>query len=546
MAANAKIIFEVVFDSEKDLEAIEEKLGGVGEVASKTAREAAGLTTNFQGMEKALLKGLPPLESWSEGFKELNPELVEAVKNAANMGEQTEEASGFFQNAGKDLEQFAKGLLGVASIYAGGRWLIGMAKDSIEVARAAGVAEKAFDDWEESTAALQLATGSLLVRALEPLLKTLILAQDAVTELITIGDRVNTAIDEQGARLINTTGSYEEYTAGVKELAAQTSRTIVTQEEMNKMLAGGTTGRARAERSVVQLSEAQINAIITLRNLTGEERENVIARRENIFAIEQQIALQNLLVGSTSEVVLSAKEVAAAFRDQEAAFALTPRRINDANQPLVELADNFGDAARAADAFFGAIDRGIGSTVRGFIKDLEFLAAGGGELQAAAQGIAEMVGAGIIDEERAIEMLAPVFVQAELLQVRLGEITAEEAARNIEQTLGLEMNSVEATTLGIITLLGQIDGSTARATVITTFINLEAGVGSGGGDPDEEPPDEEPPTGPPPGVTQSPSGTFLTLDQPMFVDSVPITIVTNDPLKAADAVIDVLGKLGSS
>ncbi len=45
------------------------------------------------------------------------------------------------------------------------------------------------------------------------------------------------------------------------------------------------------------------------------------------------------------------------------------------------------------------------------------------------------------------------------------------------------------------------------------------------------------------GVTTTPGGNVLALDQPMFIEAPTIIINTNDPLKAADAVIDVLGKL---
>ncbi len=546
MVANAKIAFEVVFDSEKNLEAIEEKLGGVGEVASKTAREAAGLTTNFQGMEKALLKGLGPIESWSEGFRELNPELTKAVENAQNMGKQTEEASGFFQNAGKDLEQFAKGLLGVATVYAGGRWLIGMARDSLEVARAAGVAEDTFDDWEESTAELQLSFGSLLARALEPFIKILIVAEDAVTTFITANERITAAVDQQVASTISGTGSYEEYVAEMIRVGKQAGRLTGTLETLEIRYVLLTEESISQANALLILSEAQFEAA-----RASGEFETVLESTGEFLATYTTAAN----VATIHSVALS--DAYGDLADQE---NLLLEDTEDLTESTEDLTDGLKDAAREANNFFDAINRNIGNSISGALADIRFMAAGGGDLLEVVEDIGVAVGNFSISMAQGEQLLEEAFIQATLLEIELGNISQFEAATLIAKELNVPLAEARQILLDaeggmsrLLSSLGILDGSSFSFTVTELRqIIQQVTIQSGFGPPSSGPqPSAGPGQGPSGGIGSGPDPDFSGLtevvpeggDAPMFVDSVPITIVTNDPLKAADEVIVTLGKL---
>src|SRR3990167_8953950 len=73
------------------------------------------------------------------------------------------------------------------------------------------------------------------------------------------------------------------------------------------------------------------------------------------------------------------------------------------------------------------------------VEDLQFKAAGGAQFQIAAQAIKDAVSAQEITEEEGMQMLGGLFAAEQNLEVQLGNITANDAAKNIASTLNISL-----------------------------------------------------------------------------------------------------------
>src|SRR3989304_6072377 len=98
-----------------------------------------------------------------------------------------------------------------------------------------------------------------------------------------------------------------------------------------------------------------------------------------------------------------------------------------------------GDAAPKFKSLFDAIDPSVGSEIGQMIEDLQFKAAGGAQFQIAAQAIKDAVSAQEITEEEGMQMLGGLFAAEQNLEVQLGNITANDAAKNIASTLNISL-----------------------------------------------------------------------------------------------------------
>lgn len=155
--------------------------------------------------------------------------------------------------------------------------------------------------------------------------------------------------------------------------------------------------------------------------------------------------------------------------------------LADASERYREYADaenESADAARANmdanKAMFEAIDAGIQSTIDKVQEQIDFMNAGGKQfMDSWNQAYAEFLkDPGNPEAQRRIDELD---AQSQALQVSLGNISADAAAQNIADTLGL---SLEDANVVLQTLLGQL----ARgATMVVNVVYNDPGYGGGGG-----------------------------------------------------------------
>jgi len=93
----------------------------------------------------------------------------------------------------------------------------------------------------------------------------------------------------------------------------------------------------------------------------------------------------------------------------------------------------------------------FGNKIISALDDLKFQLAGGLPLQKMTDDIIAAFNAGKITPEQAQDMLGEAFVSSEALKVKMGEITGDEAAKNISETLNVSLADA-------VLLLGGIQG----------------------------------------------------------------------------------------
>jgi hypothetical protein len=294
-------------------------------------------------------------------------------------------------------------------------------------------------------------------------------AVTAINVLITGQDKINDSLAEQIKKTIDGTKTYKEYEAEIIRLAGQTNRLIRTQEEMNNLLEQGGHGAFLASRSITLLNEAELNAIRTNSNLTRERQMAVIVLRDLSGATDEQATEYDELVMSLEGVTDSVLKSAVAFSFQNVNAAATRK-----------LAGFYEDAEEAADSFFGRVDTGLSTSIARFLEELDFIAAGGENLEGLKDKIEEALSAGEITPEQADAMLEQLFIQAELLQVDMNNITAFEAAKNVSETLGITLQEaldrVNRTQQGLDAMDGITITITIQQNIQRTFTDATSAI----------------------------------------------------------------------
>ncbi len=644
MVANAKIIFEAVFDSQNTLNDIEDGIGGIGEAAKRTAKETAFLNevvgttatgTRAFANEIDRLRGLFKAgeltqDEWAEANSRLRAsgartvEEIEALnKELEDANKNTEEAGQTASNASKGFMQFAKGLLGVATVYAGGRWLINFAKDTIGLAKAAGVAADGLEDLGESAERAKVSIGTRLIGALEPAAGALSnysnalldsweatgIVRDMTDEMaaslgfvIRGGGIAATAFDElTGVQLtevevlqrlndaqIDLTGSTTVYTTAANaatihaanladaygDLADQTNLLDMDDLAMDTRLAAEASERAAFEAEAFATGLAVLRAsFFPLTELTEDFRESIAgltAEGETLgieFGLlefltpEQQTQIGDLkseLTGvwigyrdvleliedgdlgarGLTEAEVKAEDLRTQIGFLEAGIInlggipyVTQQQAQDARDRIGEIEGEIDNITAAWEEqtntmIFNMAAQAIALTDLPWQEQMDFL-----------NQLAGPEGLGLVDA--AMTTFSQDFLTAFLrMDEGMGVVLADLLM------LSDRMNAIPS--LIPVEIVISVTGQTAFLTAAQTQFGppISSSVGGGGqGLPSGQ--------GPGGGIGSGPDPDFSGLtevvpeggDAPIFVDSVPITIVTNDPLKAADAVIDVLGKL---
>lgn len=109
------------------------------------------------------------------------------------------------------------------------------------------------------------------------------------------------------------------------------------------------------------------------------------------------------------------------------------------NADAIPATRNFYDGLVSLDD----INPQFGNKIKSALDDLKFQLAGGLPLQKMTDDIIAAFDAGKITPEQAQEMLGEAFVGSETLKVKMGEITGDEAAKNISETLGVSLEDAK-------------------------------------------------------------------------------------------------------
>jgi hypothetical protein len=189
---------------------------------------------------------------------------------------------------------------------------------------------------------------------------------------------------------------------------------------------------------------------------------------------------------SLREVDAAAKPATASTGEYIAAMA----RMNEEDRALAAtaaLAANIGkvdenaqNAASSIKVMLDQTDRNIGNAISDLMADLDWRAAGGGTIESLFGNIKGAIESGKITEAEGDQLLGGLFVAEQNLQMELNNITADEAAQNVSDTLGVSLTEAKS----ILDSMKNMDLGTIRGQILLTISRSGAPVTSypnGGG-----------------------------------------------------------------
>ncbi len=227
-------------------------------------------------------------------------------------------------------------------------------------------------------------------------------ASDALNTLLTWGDKLNAVYGEQRTKLLATARSYDEYAAGILWAAKGAGK---------------------------------------LNDVTSLNVEHILSEEDVLWRVMAAL-------GEYSETTFYAIQRANDF-DEAMGFTVASMDevANEAGDADTALKD-MGDAAKGAkDDILGLndIDLNLADTIARELDKIDYYLAGGLPLQQITADVQASLAAGKITPEQAQSMLEEVFVQEQVVQENLDNLTADDAAQNVSDTLGVSLE--EAKTL---------------------------------------------------------------------------------------------------
>ncbi len=405
-----KAMAEGFGDVSKDVEGIGESFEVTEESAKKLLKQFGDLGVNTDEM--------------SENFLKLNPEVKQSIDLLEELGISADgggDAIKTFEQKEKDAEKqskklstqlkgLVKGFIGIGTAIAAGRALAKFAKDALDAAAAAGVLPAAFKEAEKASDRLKLAAGENLGNALEGTVSVMTRMKDSTASNLEIQNRLSAAVRNG----------------------------LITSKERGFLISELNKGM-----------RSQVDVVGELIKIEGDHN------REGLTGLEilsQRVAEEQRLADLRSATAAEAGITAGTGAEIE---ELIPGLIAGDFQVPVEIVP-----------FFEGLDLNISSQIQTAMAQIDFEEAGGRELVADFQEILEGLNVGEISQTLADQLFAEMFVQAEQIKVAMGEITADEAARNIAKTLGVAFQDALNLVLNIEQTLLNIDGLKVRAQIL--------------------------------------------------------------------------------
>lgn len=386
----------------ENLEAIQEAEKGIKDVGDSARKAAPGIDEAGKSLgdfmakfDKArdILKGgskdiqlsskqIQKALDFAEGKVSLE-KLTGATKKAADQTKAASKEMGVF---GKSAEGVIKGLVGIATAYAGGRFLLGIAKDSIEAARGsdnllAGLAKTkdavaSLEAVEKAVSDLKTSLGTELIIAAEPVTSGFAKRfQDAADGLRLMREQAALidagVISDMDARLFNLLGTEKDF-----EIALElVNQRLEENPELMEEIRGSAEG---TETAVSDLTDGFL----------------ALANAQELFTPVDAAKLADLRTFEAVEEAARADEEA--LRDAEQAF----------------------------DDFFDAIKQGLTGETLDILTGLQFEDLGGDEILEMQNAIKVAFEAGAITREQARELFGLQFIEEEALKVAQGLQTA--------------------------------------------------------------------------------------------------------------------------
>ncbi len=260
-----------------------------------------------------------------------------------------------------------------------------------------------------------------------------------LNQLVFSTEDMRLRLDSLESALLSGKISFEEYTTGMALLvdwseraALITDLNVVSLEKYNLGLAEF--GQASLDNvgTVLQLSEAEATALII-------EQKRIAILEGLVFALDHE--------GKTVEEVRA--ELLGLTGDEEAATKATQdltEAIIDANTEFAKIRTAFID-----DPFSG-IETGLVSRLESILEARDFAAAGGQAIQEFTDVVNTALFDGRITEQQADALWENILISAQSLEVKLGNIDFEGAAKALADSLGISPEEAEELLANVIPL----------------------------------------------------------------------------------------------
>ena len=379
MPNEVELTLEVVT---KNLEAFDEAAEGIESLSSPLE----GLTADFIELNPELVKNKKDLADLlnvigrgGQNLDAFGDEAKEAGDAVGDMGKKMETASSKTGGLEKGLKGIGKGLLGIATVYAGGRWLTKMTKDSLDSARVAGVAAKGFDSWDDAVDRLSVSFGTLV-------------------------------IGKGGDETAGFFARIADGLAGVFEIAT------LTNEELDKL------GVERG-RGTTYVIDIETGDILDANDL-----------------LERQAELLGGVSDRAGELADKFAQLESQSPFTSAAEAIKLRTIIP--DISGQMAEEIEQSERLLNAFFADLTEGITDETRNILIGIEFEALGGDEILETFRLIQEGFATGALTREQARQFFGLQFAEEEGFKVIQGLQTRLDAIEEVADVLGLEQATI--------------------------------------------------------------------------------------------------------
>jgi len=218
---------------------------------------------------------------------------------------------------------------------------------------------------------------------------------------------------------------------------------------------------------LTSVTDGQTKALNKMRSgaagATVETNALAMAEREATAAAEEAARMAELLAAANQNVGSEAHGIVRSF---EAIPSL-------AGQAYAEVLRLSGQVV----SYFEGIDTGLSDKIAGMLEQIAFKEAGGTELQGLTDQVKQALDEGKISPAEAQTYFEQLFVATQQLQVDIGNLTAGQAASEINRTLGTSLTGAALQALAINQNLDKME----RTITITLRYEREGSFGTGPG-----------------------------------------------------------------
>ena len=260
-----------------------------------------------------------------------------------------------------------------------------------------GTTEAATDSFDQLEVAMK-ESADIIKKNLAPFLAK---AATALNLLLTRAKKLNEFLHIHEEEVRDTSKSYAEYAEEMVRAALETHRFAFSQDEANLIMEEGGYEAGKLRGALIYLNEA--------------EWESNHAKQEAIVLTARYTQGYEELIPEVEGAIEVTDEFAEILLEQKSA----------------------ADKARESNKkFLDGIDRDLASPIDDFVKDIKWFLATGGQFEAAWARIQALAKTA---PEEALGMAQELLVMIEDSRVELNMTTGDEAAQNIADTLGIEL-----------------------------------------------------------------------------------------------------------